>query len=313
MKMMWGYLLYSPYGPLPEFHRHHVGHVAPEAVDSLAGPVHENVEHFSPSARCGDKVLAPVPRVDAVVEFHCFIPVASSRCGVVAIVARSLGRILDIPVGPDAHVDTWCKVLPSDVKEIVGRREKHVFVVVGPQVSHALGCSIAVVLTRNMVGHKVDNHAHASLVCALHQLLKLVAAVGHIDGKVGVNIVIVSYGIGRARIAFHHVRVARRDAVGAVIGLGGMFDDSGIPQVGHSELANRSQHFVVDVVEFPHSVLVYGAVVDVAAACVGEKAGQELINDDFICVHLLVVSVWVSLRELSSRQSSLLLHYRPFF
>jgi hypothetical protein len=80
--------------PLPEFNRHHFGHIAPKAIYTFLCPIHQNVFHLHP--RVGYRIemfAAVVLNINSVVEFNGFKPfVYARRCGKL-IVARNLGRI----------------------------------------------------------------------------------------------------------------------------------------------------------------------------------------------------------------------------
>ena len=51
------------------------------------------------------------------------------------------------------------------------------------------------VLTGHVVGHEVDDDLHASLVGALHEVLELLHTGGHAARQVGVDVVVVAYGV----------------------------------------------------------------------------------------------------------------------
>ena len=93
------------------------------------------------------------------------------------------------------------------------------------------------ILTRHMVGHKVDYQLQAGLMHSLHQRLKLRHTVGHTHRQVGRNVVVVFDGIRRASFALHHPMIVRTDAVATIVGSGGVFYHSGKPHVSHAQLS----------------------------------------------------------------------------
>ena len=82
--------------PLPEFERHHVGHVAAEAVNAHLTPIAQYGVHVVPCARNRVEVIGVVAVVNAIVELDCLVPVVLRWESREAIVARCLGRKLDI-------------------------------------------------------------------------------------------------------------------------------------------------------------------------------------------------------------------------
>ncbi len=52
-----------------------------------------------------------------------------------------------------------------------------------------------VILTRHMIGNEIDDYLHAGRMRTRNERLKLVHAIGHILGKVGVNIIVIDNGI----------------------------------------------------------------------------------------------------------------------
>ena len=207
-------LLDLPDRPVPEGHRHHVRHVAAEAVNPLASPEPENVKHPCPRGRDGVEMGAAVPRVDAVVEFHGLVPVVTVRRGGVAVIACRSGGKLAVSLGALSQVNTaGRKLLTCNVVEIVLWVKEHHRVVALAQVFNVCWFGVALILACHVVGHKVDDDFEARFVGALHQGLKLLHAVFHLDGKVGTHVIIVADGVWGTRLAFHDMGVARCDAL----------------------------------------------------------------------------------------------------
>ena len=73
-----------------------------------------------------------------------------------------------------------------------------------------------------MVGHKVDDDLQSCLVRALYQGFKLLHALIYVDGKIGIDIIIVADGVRRACPTLHHGWVLGGYAILRVVGLGSM-------------------------------------------------------------------------------------------
>ena len=104
------------------------------------------------------------------------------------------------------------------------------------------------ILPSDMVGHEVDQHFHSRAVSALDKADKLVHAVRHVDGQIRVDVIVVGYGVGAAGVAFDDMRVVARYAVCRVVGVVGVFDDTGIPDMGETHRLDFLEYRVVDVV-----------------------------------------------------------------
>ena len=166
---VWMPLLDLRYGPVPELHGHHVGHVAAEAVDALLRPEEQNVEHLVPGGGDGGEVALASGVIYAIVQFYRLIPVVLARIWVKTVVAGGHGGLLVVEIGALPQVDARGELLAGHVVEIVGWRESKVFIVAFSQVVNAVRLGDAVVLTRHMVWHEVDECLEACLVGALHQ------------------------------------------------------------------------------------------------------------------------------------------------
>ena len=80
-------------------------------------------------------------------------------------------------------------------------------VVALPEVLDACRGGVAVIAACHRVWHEVDDYFHPFGMGALHELAEFVHAVRHVDGHVGVDVVVVADGVGRACLAFHHSRI----------------------------------------------------------------------------------------------------------
>ena len=274
-------------GPCPELCRHHLGHVAAEAVDALRCPVEQYVEHLLPGV--GQRVEVAHSAgvvVDAVVQLDGLVPVVASRCVVEAVVAGGLRGCLRVWLRlAMIEVEVGREALSGTVVEVVLRVEALRGVVALAEVADALGLADAVVLSCHVVGHEVDDHLQSCTVCAVDQLLELVHALPDVDGQVGVDVVVVDDGVGRARASLHHGRVLARYAVAAVVGHGGVAYDACVPDVADAHLAYLLQHRGCEVVELADPVLFDGSKRFSRRTAVTVQARKYLVDDDFTRCH----------------------------
>ena len=101
-----------------------------------------------------------------------------------------------LSAGAVAQVEVWVEALTRAVVEVVLGVEAFGDVVIIAEVFHTLGLGDGLILARHMVGHEVDDDLQACLVGAGYECLKLLHALLHVDGQVGVYVVVVADGIG---------------------------------------------------------------------------------------------------------------------
>ncbi len=164
------------------------------------------------------------------------------------------------------------------------------------------------VAARHVVGHEVDDHLHPLVVDAGHESLELLHAVLYVGGQIGIDVVVVLYGVGRSGLAFDHVWIVAAYAVTVPVGLLGVLYHAREPDVRHSKLLYAFDDVVVYIVEFSGAVAGIRAVGHTVMGGVGEKPRQQLINDRFLVVHCLsvvdnsVAAVPGRLKPLASRK-----------
>ena len=258
-------LAYAAYGPFPEFHWHHLCHIATEGVHTLRAPEEQDVEHLRPGGGYRVEVHTAstgIAIVHPVVELNRLIPVVCRRPGVEVVVAGGLRRLFDVRVfrsiAPEGKVGMQ-RFSPAII-EIVGGREMHARIVACAQVFHSLGGSVRMVLTAHVVGHKVDNQLQSYLVRTLHELLKFRHALFHINGKVGINVVVVLYGIGATGTAFYNCRVVALDAILRIVGLSGMLYHSREPYMRVAVRLYATQYSLRKSIELCTAVLCKSAI-----------------------------------------------------
>ena len=80
-----------------------------------------------------------------------------------------------------------------------------------------------------MIGDEVHEEAQPRSVRTLHEGLQLRHTLGGLLHEVGIHIVVVLDGIGRARDSLDRIGVVWADAMGAIVGLGGVLQQADIP------------------------------------------------------------------------------------
>ena len=85
------------------------------------------------------------------------------------------------------------------------------------------------VAARHMIGDEVHEEAQPRSVRTLHERLQLCHASSGLLHEVGIDIVVVLDGIGRARDSLDRIGVIWTDTMGAVVGLGGVLQQADIP------------------------------------------------------------------------------------
>ena len=78
---------------------------------------------------------------------------------------------------------------------------------------------------------------------AKYEDFKLGHSVVYIHGKVGVHVVVILNCVRRPSAALHHQRVVGHDAIGRIIGHGGVFYDPRVPNVRHPQTLEFGQRF----------------------------------------------------------------------
>ena len=266
--------------PMPEGGRHHLGHITAETVNSLLRPEQEDFRHLIPSV--GNRIEVPYSAcivVEAVVQLHRLIPVVHAWRIVEAVVTCSLGRRFVVSLLLSLiQVEVRREMLTGTVVEVVLRVETVVGIVLLAQVLHAQRLADRVVLASHMVGHEVDNHLHASLVRARYKSLKLRHAIVHINRQVGVDVVVVGNGIGRACLSLYHSRMLTGNAVLAVVRLRGVTDDARVPNMAHAHFPDFLQGRGREVVQFSTSILFYRTILLASSVTIAVETGEYLIN-----------------------------------
>ena len=279
-------LLHLLRGVCPELGRHHLGHVAAETVDTLLRPEQQDVRHLEPGIGDGVEITeASGIVVDAIVQLHRLVPVVLPGGIVEVIIARSLGRHLQIGFRfALIEVEIGGETLAGTIVEVVLRVKTVQGIVRLAEVFYTLGLADGLILTGYVVGHEVDDDLQPGLVRALHQLLKLLHALVDVHSQVGVYVVVVGDGIGRTSLTLHHSGMLAGDAVGTVVRLRGMTDDTCIPHMADAHLGNVLQHLRRQVGKLSTTVFGNRAALPARDVAIAEKTSEYLVNDNLLHV-----------------------------
>ena len=134
----------------------------------------------------------------------------------------------------------------------------------------------------DVVGDKVHQDLQPCLVGTLDEGVQLCLSRVWIFGEVGVDVVVVLDGIGRACLPLHRVGVVGTDALGAVVGLRGVLQQADIPDVGCPETADIGEGFGSEVTELPRSVLGECAMGLVGCILIPPESSEGRVDDDLL-------------------------------
>ena len=270
--------------PPPELYRYHEHHVATKCIDTFGSPVEQHVEHLLPRVRHGCEVpYATGIVVNAVVQFHGFIPIITARGIAKMVVASSLGRKLYVFACPRlialSHLAGAYKRLTRTIVEVVLWREALGGVVVLSEVTHALRLGNAFVLACYVIGHKVEDHLQASTMGAGNKSVELVHSFVDIHGQIGVDIIVVGNSIGRTCTTLYHGRVLGWNAKTRVVGHRSVPNDTCIPHVRHTKFTQMLQHRRGKIGHFATTVFLDSTILLTRQTAIAVKARKHLIDD----------------------------------
>ena len=120
---------------------------------------------------------------------------------------------------------------------------------------------------------------------ATHQLLKFLHTLLHIDSQVGVHVVVVGDGIGRASPTLHNSRMLTGNAILRVVGHRGVTNDASVPHMRDTHLTNLLQHLRREAIQFATAVLFNGTKRFTRLTAVAIQTRKNLVNNDFRTFH----------------------------
>ena len=136
-----------------------------------------------------------------------------------------------------------------------------------------------------MVGNNVDDYLHALLVGTGNERFKLFHSARYIYRQVWVDLVVITYRIGRACSTFDDIGVVRTDTDFGEISNHSMMRNSRVPDVGYTQFFDFRQGGFCEVIKLPHSILFFGAPRNIAGIRIAKKSSEYLINDNFLGRH----------------------------
>ena len=172
------------------------------------------------------------------------------------------------------------------------RIEALALIVACSQVFNSFGLLVGMIVSRHMIGYKIDNHFQTSLVGTVDEILEFLHTVFHFHGQIRIYIVVILDSIRRTGLTFNNCRMILLNAVSAVIGLRGMFDNSRVPNVCCSQMFDFIQCFCRKIGHLATSVFFYASIILECCCLVSKKSGKDLIYN-----YLLAHSIFFRINE----------------
>ena len=141
------------------------------------------------------------------------------------------------------------------------------------QVFYARGFADALILTRYMVRHKINQYTQTGFVCAFNQRLEFLHSFALVLRQIRVHVVIIGDGIGGTGFAFGDCRI--------VILRCRMADDAGVPNMRGTQVYNRLERTLVDICKSSTAVLFFASVIRTCLVVVRKITREELIDNSF--------------------------------
>ena len=133
-----------------------------------------------------------------------------------------------------------------------------------------------------MIRHEVDDNLHACMMNPLDKIHEFIHALVHIYCQVWIYIIIISYGVWRPRLSFHHHGCLFGDAVFRVVGGCSMTYDTCQPNMSYPEMFYLVQDRIVDVVELSASVFFNCPICFLGQLSISKQACENLVYDNFL-------------------------------
>ena len=221
---------------MPKFYGHHFCHIAAETINLFACPKEQNIAHFEPRiGRWVEVLMMAAGVIYAVIQFYGFVPIGYARIGRKTVVASGFGWIFYVVM----HLKLRLQRRVGAVVKVILRIKMPIRSVVGTKITHIGWFRIGVVVTRHVVGYKIDEHFEFCFMRTRYQCFKFVHALFHIHCQIGIYVVVIFDSVRRTRLAFDHGTRVRFDASVCVVGLCGVFQNTCVPHVCDAQLSNR--------------------------------------------------------------------------
>ena len=232
---------------------------------------------------------ASITIVDAIVKLHGLIPVVATGTVIKTVIARSPGRTLHVWLIDGsillrislelrfrlAHI-IQVQVAPSII-EVIFSREVHILVVILSKISHTSRLTDRVIFTSHMIRHEIHDDLHACLVGTLDETLPLRHTHTHVFCQVGIDVIVVGDGVRRTSLALHHLSMLSWNAIGRVVCLRSMTNDTGVPNMREAHIMNTSQDGVIKMIQFSTTVFLYRSVLLSVCILISKEAWKNLI------------------------------------
>ena len=273
--------------PLPKSSRNHLSHITTEAVDTFLSPEKQDVRHLTPSI--GNRIEmahATSIIVDAVIQLCCLIPIVNARCIVETIIARSLGWILNIRfILTVIEIKVRRKTLTWTIIKIILWVKTQLWTILLTQILHTLRLTDTMILTSHMIRHKINDDLHASLMCTLNRLFKLLHTPINVCCQIRIYSIIVSYGVWRPGHSLDDSRMILGDTICSIVRLGSMTDNACVPNMAHAHVPDLFQGSGREVIHLSATVLLYRSTLFTSGVPITIETGENLIDNNLIRYH----------------------------
>jgi hypothetical protein len=230
---------------------------------------------------------AVVEVIHAVVQLDRFVPVVLTGLRLKNIVSGSFGRTFVVWTG---NIKRWLvalgnyKIMVWDIVKIVVRAESDRIVIVLSKILDSQSPCVGMVLPCHVIWNKINNSFQIVLMRPFQKLLKLLHAVRNIHRQVRVDVIVIFDRIRGAGNSFNDQWMVGSDAVLAVIAQRRMFQDARVPHVCDAEIFQCREGSIINVIEFPGSVVLNGTIKFIGTVQIAEQSGKNLVYDEFIFV-----------------------------
>ncbi len=153
---------------------------------------------------------------NAVIHFHGFIPIVAVRlsifenhCPSILLDIRRICRQSTDCIPPFKGLSALAlqKACWEYNKKIIVAFVFHRSVVVRTKIRLRLPDCFFLIFSGNVVGNDIDNHLQSRFVASGNQGFEFLQTIGWIHGQIGIDIVIILYGIRLTGTPFYHFGV----------------------------------------------------------------------------------------------------------
>ena len=138
-----------------------------------------------------------------------------------------------------------------------------------------------------MVGHKVHNNLQVVAVAIVNKFKELVHTLVNILCNIGVDIIVVGYGIRRASLALYNSRMLAWNAVRRIIGSSSMTYHSSIPHVCISLGTYLMENIIGKEIHLSTAVFGNRTILIAYIGTVAKKTCEDLVYYYLLIAHIL--------------------------